>query len=146
MIRVTSNWLEHEGGTKFYQVFQLVPETGRSVTVTHWGKMAVARGEKNVRPVNGGETQVVEGRLLISKTTAKIKRGYSVDNSTENSYGDDSPWFVEHFGAELAHRIEVAMFADIAVEEPTPIPPRETTSIGKVIEPEAPRPESWGSW
>ena len=152
MIRVESKWLEHSGGTKFYQVFMLMPEEGKPVTVCHWGKMTIAAGKRNVRPVLGGETQLHEGAVMASKVNNKIKRGYDQADMVSMNVEDDSEWFVQHFGADLAARIEIAMFHDkVAIEHnvmtaaPTPKVAPDTTSIGKT-KPAEPTPEGWGSW
>jgi hypothetical protein len=141
---VTNTWLEHTGGTKFYQVFQLTPEkgVGKPVTVTHWGKASIA-DEIFMRPVKGGETQVTPGALGASKISAKLKRGY-LQSDQKTWLIAQEEWLTEQFGAELAHTIALEMFG--AKGEPTSEPETKAIPKAKAIEPEAPRPEAWGTW
>jgi hypothetical protein len=132
-------WMIHEGGSKYYQVFQFRPEDGRDVTVTHWGS-AGSQTEFG-RPVNGGQTQIKKGALGITSVNKKKARGYYLANSDMSSKFSDSPWFVEHFGASDAFAIKQAMFHDYENSAPTPVP--ETKGIKAAPEVS---PDGWGSW
>lgn len=43
-IKVSIAYMEHEGGTKFYEVATYSLDSGRSVVVNRWGKMSAKRG------------------------------------------------------------------------------------------------------
>jgi hypothetical protein len=147
-ISVRQTWLDHSSGTKFYHVIQLSPEKGEgsAVTITHWGKQSIVRSTFQ-RPILGGETQITNGAVGTTKISAKQKRGYQQHDTLIKTV-DDSRWMIDQFGAEKAHEIELAMFG--AKGDPSDAP--ETKAIpkakakAKAIEPEAPRPEAWGTW
>ena len=142
IIQAQATFMEHEGGTKFYNVFQFTPSKGRSVTVTHYGPK---RGSTR-RPVSGGQTQVKVGRLMNSIVAAKQKRGYSTEDLTVESFQDDDEWFVQTFGAAQSHDIHVAMFEETIRAEIEPTTEPDNEIIPGAIAPPETRPENWGSW
>lgn len=115
-----SQYLRHDGGTKFYQVFRIRAavegsEPGAAalmrkspVTVTHWGPIRTTAHEKPHRPSLGGQHQVHEGDNYSSVISAKRGRGYK---SLEVSWGTTevilgpealAKRMVEHFGHKIA--------------------------------------------
>jgi hypothetical protein len=152
--------MHHEGGTKFYQLFQIERRDSdmgravgvvRNITVTHWGKMSIIAGHGNdPRPVNGGETQQLDGAAVFrTKTNEKARKGYMVVHDGANQFADADAferWIIEQFGAEKAHDILVDMSlrgsgARPAPSDPKPKAPREDSELAEIT-----RPESWGSW
>lgn len=141
-IDVQQAWMVHEGGTKFYQVFQFIATGGKAVTLTHWGKNT---GGAWLRPVLGGETQVKPGAQLKAKTAAKVKRGYKLQDSRNSVTKRDDYWLTTTFGAPLAWELTNAMFgAEPAAIEPSPAP--DTEVIPGAADPIEERPASWGTW
>lgn len=145
MIEVFTTWIEHEGGTKFYQVFEFRNNEigGKNVTMTHWGSIAKLHADKFNRPVLGGETQIKHGRLASTTVASKRKRGYTI-HDTRVAHG--IAWWTEHFGAALTHDLMVAMGLQDGAED-YPIADPDTISKGEVppAEPDV-RPSAWGTW
>lgn len=145
-ISVKTVWMEHSGGTKFYQIFEIRPlwvDSVKAVTVTHWGSIAKLGASEFFRPVNGGETQIKAGLGLASREADKHKRGYQTKNTRFDTYAPNSTWFVEHFGAAIAHELQVAMnIADIGPSDDV-----DTSYMGAKKAPEpTERPAGWGVW
>lgn len=145
-INVRTVWMEHSGGTKFYQIFEFHPvgvENGKAVTMTHWGSITKLGASEFFRPVNGGETQIKPGLLLNAREIDKRKRGYETENTRISSYSPSSAWFVETFGAAIAHELQVAMnIADIGPSDDV-----DTSYMGAKKAPEpTERPAGWGVW
>lgn len=145
-ISVQATWMEHEGGTKFYQVFFIRSEkTGRAVSVNHWGSIGKLGALRFHRPVNGGDTQVKPGHQASVTISAKQKRGYSVVDTAEFPICDAEE-LEQRFGADLTHNIQVALMMMLPADDS---PTDETETIPKVAkapEPEPERPASWGRW
>jgi len=157
---------QHEGGTKFYQVFQFQrgdtrgdegSAVRRSCAATHWGAMAVARPWPNPRPVNGGQLQHLPVTAYSTKWNDKMKRGYCAAGAEETSQfhtaAEFETWVTEQLGAEEAHQVFVSMSLrgsdarlDTAddwpginkVSKPAPKAAPDTSTIA--------RPEGWGAW
>ena len=141
-IDVQQAWMVHEGGTKFYQVFQFIATGGKAVTLTHWGKYV---RENWLRPVLGGETQIKPGLQLKAKTAAKAKRGYKLEDSKNSVQKRDDSWFTTTFGAKLAWELTNEMFgAEPVALEPSVEP--DTEVIPGAAAPIEERPANWGTW
>ena len=136
-IEVKTAWLENKNSrSAYYQVFEFTPERGSMVTVTHWGPLRTASHIWH-RPVLGGQTKIEIGAMLSTRVMSKVNRKYSLCDSKSGSFGSDSPYLVELFGASLAHQIETEM----GIVGPTGDPDN------KVIEKSnEPRPAMWGVW
>lgn len=148
-IDVAITYLRHKGGTKFYQVFQFKPEGGRPITLTHYGPIGTEPSHGMRRPVLGGTTQIHSGAVLMSKISAKEKRGYVREDGMQTTMldGIESHWWVHHFGAALAHELEVAMFLDEMVAmRGMPSVKEDNEFVPSALAPIESRPESWGSW
>lgn len=145
-ISVKTIWMEHKGGTKFYQIFEIRPigiDGAKSVTVTHWGSISKLGASEFFRPVMGGETQIKPGFELVSKESEKKKRGYSTENTRFANYEPNNAWFVEHFGATLAHQLQVAM----NIANAGPSDDVDTSYMGATKAPKpTERPAGWGVW
>lgn len=146
-INVRTVWMEHSGGTKFYQIFEFQPLGGvngtRPVTMTHWGSIAKLGAKEFHRPVNGGETQIKPGLGLNGREADKRKRGYTTENTRFQAHTSDSTWFVEHFGAAGAHELQVAM----NIANVVPSDDVDTSYMGAKKAPEpTERPAGWGAW
>lgn len=147
MINVAATWMEHSGGTKFYQVFKFThTETGKSATMTHWGKLNAAMSPFS-RPVLGGETKLLDGNgTYTAKINAKLKRGYQTIKEKSTAHQDDSEWFVQTLGAELAYKLEVALFGASRSAATGPTDEPHTSSIETTPDEPDVRPASWGTW
>lgn len=159
-LSIDITYMEHSGGTKFYQVFEF-RGNDRIATVCHWGKI-VGKGDFP-RPVNGGQTQVFSRPERRQKIEEKRKRGYNIQDEKciiypcDLTIGEDGTfvkprdWMVDHFGTMTAHEIFTALMLDkpSPTAEGMPKLARETTvlspkvAIPPVIET---RPAAWGSW
>lgn len=118
--KVNITWMVHEGGTKYYQVFQInridkrhanaanKPGIERYLTITHWGARDGSTPNFH-RPVNGGQTQIKAGSGYSAAITKKAKRGYAVTGK-ETTFTHSNAilfkdWVVSAFGAAKAHEI-----------------------------------------
>lgn len=149
LIKITTAWMVHSGGSKFYQIFEFKPVNlngVKPVTMTHWGSIDKLRATEFFRPVNGGEVQVKPGLNLNSRENEKKKRGYETKSTRFSEALVDSAWWVERFGAANAHQLQVAMGVNTAAVHPSD--DVDTSYMGKTSptpEPDV-RPDSWGSW
>jgi predicted DNA-binding WGR domain protein len=156
MTQITTEprYLEHEGGTKFYEVVELWnPDDKKFVLVKRWGKIGTT-----------GETMVEEFNVMRACNAAaekilksKMGRGYAKSSTSEGIHGrarslsakELMPLLDSHYksapftrkvmdylhlnkiqGME-AHMMIVDELSDIVSEEPGPEPDRG---------------ESWGTW
>lgn len=157
---VSSTWMMHSGGTKYYQVFEILPAAinGQPVTIVHYGPVRnhLAPSPEDYRPVKGGQLQLIRGIHLGAKVDAKKKRGYRVDDTVIGKHVNLGPsfdrgdnWLIETFGAAYAHQIHLLvttgqLASDAGGLDPAIKPDNEIVHGAKpVIED---RPASWGSW
>lgn len=145
---IESKLMEHEGGTKFYEVVQFINASGRRfAAVYRWGKMSAIRG--------GGETKVDRftdarrcNEAARKKVNEKSGRGYSearasfglhpvsslkVDDSLRLKLGEhyhDTETIdaiMNALGVDdvlTGSNADVALTDDVVVEEPAPEPER----------------------
>jgi hypothetical protein len=142
-IEVESVYMEHEGGTKYYQIFQFNPPResgGKIATMVHYGPIKGATDHQ--RPVNGGTTEAYPGALLNSKKNDKTKRGYRVLDIEKEGVQFESQWWVDKFGAPNAFKIQKSMFPNGETLAPTPVPETSFVAVKTVDV----RPENWGTW
>lgn len=144
--------LDHEGGTKFYQLFLIVnPHTGKSALVTHYGP----NSSRTTRPIEKGQMKVHEGDGVSAFNevhAAKRKRGYrdalagmSVDDMADTQ--DFGELVVQTFGAKVASEVFVKIgmtssgrsIEDEAKPSPTPKVDHSTIDTEDL-------PADWGSW
>jgi hypothetical protein len=158
-------WMEHSGGTKFYQIFGIVAtrdagmagRISREATAFHF---AGFRGDmtKFRLPKNGGQVQIVAGDQLSAKTREKEKHTvakghYSIVETRVDRF-DSADAFGRQlrtaFGSSDAENILSVLSMDTHIgmgtpseDAPDPISPGEDTPVET---PTTPRPEAWGSW
>lgn len=149
---VTTIWMEHKDGTKFYQVFTVESNDSRKhkAGVFHYGPMhsGGAKGER--RPVNGGSVSVVNAKKIAKKIADKIKF---------SEYRPGIPKTSHYIGRDLIHLFGAAKTDELCLEmfgSATPFsldakqePSNE--SDNSVLEGSAAavlevRSEGWGSW
>lgn len=90
MFRFEASYAVHEGGTKYYQVFNIYNDiSGEGVVVTHWG--SYTRGASRQPRLHSKALKIDVYRRYASSSNAstrirdKTKRGYSDwDKVTEN--------------------------------------------------------------
>ena len=151
-IEVEILYMEHEGGTKFYQVFEAKGLAGLAgclpTTLTHWGPLRTVRSTGTPRPVQGGGTQIKDGRNLQEslrvKTRPNPKGVYARVLHEKRAYKLSDPWWAQTFGAVLAHEFILNMFPDGVDLDPRAI--ADTVVSGEVDTTPTDRPTSWGSW
>lgn len=148
MIEVITDWMEHSGGTKFYQVFEFRPKDGGTpITLIHYG----ARKESTSvfsRPVLGGRTQVKRGPLRRTQLRLKEKGGYQIASTRSLKAEKDDPYWVHNFGATLAHCLMTEMYphGNVETDEPCPSDEVDNSVMGKAVVAPDVRPAGWGSW
>ena len=147
-VLVTTQYMSHESGTKYYQVFQVSPElsskAAASITVMHWGPVAKCRSR---RPVLGGQTQIKHGLLRSQAVWDKEKRGYRAHPEETITRKLSDSWWTETFGAALAHQLITSILPDGSGFAPTEV--SSTAYLEKESAADAAtdiRPEAWGSW
>lgn len=151
MSKITRRWMEHSGGSKFYQIICVTRGT-RAVTAFHY---AGYRGDHTQfrRPCNGGQVEIKAGDLLLSKTMEKEKRKssghYSIttDDVTAHFTNDArlEVDLIASFGSQHAHQILTML--DVYVPSIKPSDEGDTVGIEE-SEPAKPaeRAASWASW
>lgn len=86
---IDKQFLQHEGGTKFYQILRVLVKDpgslphgsgGRAVTVTNWGPLKTSPGLRRI--VTSGQTKVSPGDTFLTTLEAKKKRGYEAGSVT----------------------------------------------------------------
>lgn len=154
-MQVRRTWMDHEGGTKFYQAFLITAHDGRALTVIHHGP--IGGHDRGFRPVLGGQIVIHDGAdKYAAQIAAKQKRGYTVVTAlqTETKYrsvAELNNILVAQFGAsrtqEILLRLGYTLDAKGAPDEPDDEPSveLEDTPIETVFDPST-KPESWGSW
>jgi len=147
-ITVVSSWMEHSGGTKFYQVFRIQDDemSSKAATVGHYGPMSAAKTGRGSRPLVGGQTIVKRGSNAYQDLiNAKTRRGYSASAGQPRHKYETVEKFREYltmtFSAGDRHAIEEALGLH-GEREIVPKGPADTS----ISEPEAPRPDGWGDW
>ena len=147
-ITVTTTWMEHSSGTKFYQIFEFRSKSAKSAngavaTMTHWGSIAKLKAKTFCRPVNGGEHQIKPGVLLETRASEKQKRGYLRCDTKQETREASEAWWTETFGATIKHDLHLQLGLNTAEGEPSSEP---DTSIVSETTVTTVRPESWGPW
>jgi len=144
---VSQTWMEHKGGSKFYQVFEFRPKTGNAMTVVHFGKVTHTIVTFS-RPIIGGQVVTHKGALGRAKVEAKLGRGYEVvDTLTTLSSVKGSSFLVETFGASIGHDLGVAMFGHSMGSETPPTDHPDNEVIAEQTTPAIQdRPAHWGRW
>lgn len=129
-ITIRRRLMEHDGGTKFYQLFHFNRTDDRPVSasggivrrthvVTHWGAKSVAKPWPGPRPVNGGQVQHHHNTIAYAEKRAEKARerpgkGRYIDVGGEDVY-TYSEWdefelaVTELMGADEAHMVLVAL-------------------------------------
>lgn len=139
-------WMVHEGGTKYYQIFEFKSQSDLPITVIHFGRLA---GMRTHRPINGGQVQLKSGRKMLALVEAKRKRGYKVvsdESIAHECIERHDPWWVHNFGAAKAHEIQVAMFGASMIADDEPIEEPDNEIMPGAVELPESRPENWGTW
>lgn len=127
----------HDGGTKFYAVYEI--STGaKSVVLCHWGPVSASR-----RPSDGGQHQIhtnASTRKMESEITRKTRSGYR-----EWTRGDpviyDAVGLKELIGFSAMEKLSDAFsddHEDAARWDPSA--PKESVTYETAAD------ESWGSW
>lgn len=148
-----ATFLEHEGGTKFYEIVRLYnADAGKFVLVKRWGKIA--------QRIRGGEIKIEDYRsaravdLAADKTAReKMSRGYSLAktdtagalHNRSGSYTSEMEFggaLAAHYGPN-ATRIGQAITGKVLDES---VAEEENEIVVLEPEPEPDRGNTWGSW
>lgn len=145
-------WMEHEGGTKFYQLFLIESHSLGGVipagaSVTHYGPMSSRGAKGDKRPVNGGKVSILSPMDFISKFKQKEAKGYK-KKSEEFTNPCSKEKLIAWFGAQETDAIYMVMFGTTTPDFTAEPEPTEDTDTKDLMVAKAPdvRPASWGSW
>ncbi|MGV2866441.1 hypothetical protein [Achromobacter sp. AGC39] len=127
----------HDGGTKFYAVYEITCGHRRAV-LCHWGPVSVSR-----RPSDGGAHQLhpnASEKKMESEITRKSRSGYR-DWRRSQPLPYDAVQLKELIGINAMERV-IVTFADEHEEEARwePLEPEESVTCETAAD------ESWGSW
>lgn len=154
MFTIERAYLEHTGGTKFYQPFLIKRDDGEfvhAVTIIHYGPNRSAGSGKDGRPVLGGQTQIKNGSAhFFDQIEAKKKetsKGKYVEDlgarriSNFHSSAELRKELTRLFGASTAEDLllEIGITPDGAEAHPSE---RAETIDSEPKE----KPAEWGSW
>lgn len=151
MITIKRTYMDHSGGTKFYQPFLVAydgPDGLRShATVLHWGPVSSKGSGRSGRPVLGGQMQIHQGsgvyrERLDSKQARSSTGHYSVVHSEETEYDstDGRVELIRLFGSAQTEKILLELGLKFDGSEAPPTTHRETVSTP--IE----KPAHQGTW
>lgn len=149
--KITRRWMEHSGGSKFYQIICVTRGT-KAVTAFHY---AGYRGDHTQfrRPCNGGQVEIKTGDHMYVKTAEKEKRKstghYSIatDDKTDHYTNDGrlEVGLVGLFGAQQAHQILLGLGVHVPSIAPSDEGDTESIEESEPAKPAA-RAASWASW
>lgn len=154
MFTIERAYLEHTGGTKFYQPFLIKyveDEFTLAATVIHYGPNRSAGSGKDGRPVLGGQTQIKNGSAhFFDQIEAKKKetsKGKYVEDPCDRRISNfHSPTelrkeLIRLFGTNVAEDLllEIGITPDGAEVHPSE---RAETIDSEPKE----KPAEWGSW
>ena len=147
-------YLEHEGGTKFYEVITFNnPDIGFHVTVQRWGPIAQAKKGGAIKCVSAASTR---SALASAEKTIKGKKnrnyhptdaGFGLHGMARHfaSRGDFTAALSSHYSHDqvtailsaigLPHSTVDTIIIDELAEAPPALPPKELD-----------RGQTWGSW
>jgi hypothetical protein len=152
MITITRTYMDHSGGTKFYQPFLIAYDGDDGLrshaTVLHWGPVSAKGSGRNGRPVLGGQVQVCQGSgiyrdRIASKQVGNSGGRYSVTHAEETAFSpaEGRAELIRLFGARRTEQILLELGLKFDGTEPPP----GTRSDTKDSAPPA-KPAAWGSW
>lgn len=154
MFTIERVYMEHTGGTKFYQPFLIKREEDglmQAVTIVHYGPNSSPGAGKDGRPVLGGQTQIKSGPAhFFSQIEAKKKqtsKGKYVEDpynrriSNFHSSTELRKELIRLFGTNVAENLllEIGITHDGAEAQPSE---RAETIDSEPKE----KPAEWGSW
>lgn len=157
-LTLTSRWMTHTGGTKFYRPV-LVSLGGRTVVVANYGSTKPRGGSApsaSHRPAQFGQCKVYSGgaayfeRLTAEKERVRNGEKYVrvgsdlIRHQSVESLDDDGvkSALAIHFGAAVAHEVLQHLRPAAGWEDwEVPSSARDTIPVETT-----PRPEGWGSW
>ena len=147
---IETEYLEHKGGTKFYETVLIKEENGPGLLIKRWGAIALKNGGGQTKYDRGMHSIVTTERdkILREKTSAKSGYGRVAKSGALHTWhgrndldaGRLEALAKQHYGADTAAYVKdyfgLGSTAEIVDETP---PAREPE---KPIE----RGETWGSW
>lgn len=152
---IETHYLEHNGGTKFYETVLIREGGGPALCVKRWGALGVKQGGGQVQFEKGSEGVVLQAQSKILRE--KRNKGYS-DVTTLRNYGVHqfngkatdqfqlAAAVQSHYGAATAKAITdyfgtgAWSVADRAIVSEEPIPEEPAPAASENTD------ERWGSW
>lgn len=161
VVRVVPRYMEHKGGTKFYEAIG-IEFNGVTRVVRRWGPMEVfkkrdAGPDIKIDTLNGGTTAWNGVESVVAEKT-KSSKGYNTVTvnhgfhraMTDAGYDLEADEFltklVEHYGAGRAEHIK-SLWADLEdIDLSSAIIPDENANDVPVKPAEIERGDDWGAW
>ena len=154
--KITTDYLEHRGGTKFYEVVMIEEEDGPAMTIKRYGPIVnkISGGQIIIERGSSSSVRLARDKILKEKTASA--KGYSpvsrpmsgmhteADNRigaallqkiVEDHYAVKNATDIKNYFG-LSGSLAAGRDDDVIVEEPEEAKP----------EIEAPRDSTWGSW
>jgi hypothetical protein len=154
--KITTDYLEHRGGTKFYEVVMIEEEDGPCMTIKRYGPIVnkISGGQIIIERGSSSSVRLARDKILKEKTASA--KGYSPVTRPMSGMHDENGNRIQaprlqaivedHYATKnaadiknyfgLAGSLAAASDDDIITEEPEEAKP----------EIEAPRDSTWGSW
>jgi hypothetical protein len=83
VIKVDTNYLDHSGGTKFYETVRLVADDGKAMLIKRYAKLEKAETGGETKIHRGDESLVreEEQKILADKTRGKNGERYEINGA-----------------------------------------------------------------
>lgn len=158
-MKVDTNYLVHEGGTKFYETVLITDLSDRSLLIKRWGRIQDKLTGGQLK-FHSGRRVTVEGettKILNEKTTYKSDRSKGKYDITGANFGlhivlhrdfdleDVKRVLVAHYAGNNGLEVE-SVFATFFDYNKVGDQALQDEPMIKVIVPEPLRDSSWGSW
>lgn len=156
MIKISTEYLEHEGGTKFYEIVVVAVEGGPALVLNRWGKMEHAKRSGAGQVKRESCVSGAAGRQAMrAKFEEKSNRGYAAPSAKGPRFGihlyvdrdltvrSAAHALADHYGVAMADSILAELGVDTTGIAVSPSP---TASAPKRPEPKIERGEDWGAW
>lgn len=156
MFKITTDYLEHKGGTKFYEVVMIEEDGGPCMTIKRYGPIVNKISGGQIIIERGSSSVVRESRQKIINEKTKSAKGYDyvsrpmsgmhTENGNTATFARLAQIVEDHYATKNATDIKnyfgvtgtsaYTQDGDVITEEPEEAKPTI----------EAPRDSTWGSW
>lgn len=150
-MRVESVWMEHEGGTKFYETVLFTGDSGLAMLVKRWGSMDKKQGGGQVKVHQGSAAEMRSEAAVIYNEKTSSKKGYIANNAlapaislhsmNTGAYAQDDieARVRKHYLASTGIHSDFVSYFGSATPTPAPAAPAAP-------EPQIDRGSTWGSF